>query len=116
MRVDRRRRLRGRDAVVRKSTRGEQRYLRTLGLRVYRARTARRWSQRELAARAGLSQVFVGSVERGRYGVDLVRIAYLARALDMSMADLVPELDLLDVAVDRSVDGTSNTVSGVSRL
>ena len=83
--------------MPRYSTVVEQRFLRELGRRVRSARTARGWSQRKLAVRAGMSPSVVTFVERADSGVDLVRFAYLARALDMSMAELLPGLDLLDM-------------------
>lgn len=61
-----------------------------------RVRTVRVWrnlTQEQLAHAAGVSPRSVTGVESGRTGVLLDKLFLLARALDVSVADLVRELD-----------------------
>ncbi|MBI5496820.1 MAG: helix-turn-helix domain-containing protein [Deltaproteobacteria bacterium] len=64
--------------------------LAALGGSVRARRTERGWSLRDLARRAGLSERFVGQVENGVGNPAVTRLHDLARALDCSMADLLP--------------------------
>lgn len=50
-------------------------------------------SQEELANRAGLDRTYVGGVERGERNVSLVNLVRLARALGISVADLLANID-----------------------
>lgn len=47
-------------------------------------------SQEALAESAGLHRTYVSSVERGERNVSLLNIERLAKALRVSMADLMP--------------------------
>ncbi len=57
-------------------------------LRKVRLRTS--ISQEELAERAGLHRTYVSSVERGERNISLVNIERLAKALGVTMRDLIP--------------------------
>lgn len=48
-------------------------------------------SQDELASRSGLHRTYIGSVERGETNLSLENIFVLAKALDCSSKELVPE-------------------------
>src|SRR5690242_20284340 len=48
-------------------------------------------TQTQLAAAAGVSQNFLSDVERGKAKGDVMLFAKLARCLDVSIEDLVPE-------------------------
>jgi len=52
-------------------------------------RKTRGLTQEGLAERANLHRTYVGDVERGERNVSLLNIARLARALSVSMAELV---------------------------
>lgn len=63
----------------------------SIGNRVREAREARGWSQQKLADEAGVSQTTIDKIEQGttkrsRY------LPYVAKALDLSIRDLSPEL------------------------
>ena len=49
-------------------------------------------SQEELAARASLDRSYVGGVERGERNVSLINLNKLARALDLTLAELLADL------------------------
>lgn len=55
-------------------------------------RKERGLSQEELAARASLDRSYVGGVERGERNVSLVNLNKLARALDLTLAELLADL------------------------
>ena len=57
-------------------------------LREVRGRTG--ISQEKLADRAGLHRTYVSSVERGERNISLQNIEKLAKALGVSMAELMP--------------------------
>ena len=52
-------------------------------------RTQQKISQEELAGLAGLHRTFVGSVERGERNVSIDNIEKLAKALNVSVVDLL---------------------------
>jgi len=57
--------------------------------RLREVRDAQGLTQRDVAARAGLSLGFVGAVERGRMAATVDTLARLAAALEVGAADLV---------------------------
>lgn len=57
-----------------------------VGAAVRAARSARGWSQAELARRSGVAQANVSIVETGRSDVRLSTLAAIARALDLELA------------------------------
>jgi transcriptional regulator with XRE-family HTH domain len=61
------------------------------GEHLRKVRAARHISQEELAHRAGLHRTYVSSVERGERNVTLETIEKLAKALNVSMAKLMPD-------------------------
>ena len=58
------------------------------GKRVRELRTARGFSQEELADRAGLHYTYVGGIERGERNPAFVNIGRIAAALGVSLAEL----------------------------
>lgn len=64
-----------------------------LGLAIARARRLRRFSQEELAARAGMDRTFVGGIERGEENPSFDKLLRLAEALDVSPSKLIAEAD-----------------------
>ena len=63
----------------------------TFGHIVRRRRHELDLSQEQLAERAGLHPNYVGSVERGERNIALENIIALAKALECSPKDLMPE-------------------------
>jgi transcriptional regulator with XRE-family HTH domain len=60
------------------------------GEKLRKLRTARGISQEALAGAAGLHRTYVSSVERGERNVTITTIQKLAKALKVSMAELMP--------------------------
>ncbi len=60
------------------------------GKKLRKMRLERSISQEKLADLAGLHRTYVSSVERGERNVTLLTIKKLAKALNVSMADLMP--------------------------
>ena len=60
------------------------------GKRLREVRTLRGISQEKLAELAGLHRTYISSVERGERNISLVNIESLAKALDVTMAELMP--------------------------
>lgn len=60
------------------------------GERLRELRSKKGISQEELAERAGLHRTYVSSVERGERNISLVNIEHLARALGVTLAELMP--------------------------
>ena len=50
-------------------------------------------SQEELASRAGLHRTYIGGIERGERNVSLANIYKLARAVDLSLGELLAGID-----------------------
>jgi transcriptional regulator with XRE-family HTH domain len=69
-------------------------YLRDFGLRLRLLRVARHLGQGDLAERSGLSRVYIGALERGVNGPNLIVLRRLAQALDLTTAELVDERTL----------------------
>lgn len=61
----------------------------TVGAVIRRERRGRRLTLRELAARAALSVVYLGEIERGKKCPSLPVLEYLAKALDLEAPDLL---------------------------
>jgi transcriptional regulator with XRE-family HTH domain len=64
-----------------------------LGHAVQRYRQAQGLSQEKLAERAGLHRTYIGGIERGLRNVSFLNLLKLAHALDMTLAELVQEID-----------------------
>jgi transcriptional regulator with XRE-family HTH domain len=58
--------------------------------RVFRANAG--LNQEQLAARAGISQAYIGKIESGRGNLTLTVLAALARALEVTPAQLISEI------------------------
>ena len=50
-------------------------------------------TQEDLAHNAGLHRTYLSDIERGTRNVSLVNIELLARALDLTLSDLVRQVD-----------------------
>jgi transcriptional regulator with XRE-family HTH domain len=61
------------------------------GERLREVRQQRAISQEKLAELAGLHRTYVSSIERGERNVSLVNIERLAGALNVTMAELMPD-------------------------
>lgn len=74
-----------------------------LGLEIAKARRARRWSQQELAQRAGISPLTLGSIERGTLTVAIgsgFEVAHLV-GLNLLGTDRNDLTDLVSRSQDR---------------
>jgi transcriptional regulator with XRE-family HTH domain len=60
------------------------------GIRLREIRLQKGVSQERLAELAGLHRTYVSSVERGQRNVSLINIERLAKALKVSLAELMP--------------------------
>jgi len=63
--------------------------LKRFGDEVRRLRKAKKWSQEELARKAGLHRTYIGSIERSERNVSLLNIERIARALNIQVRDLL---------------------------
>jgi transcriptional regulator with XRE-family HTH domain len=61
----------------------------TVATNVRRLRTARGWSQEDLADRAGLSARYVGQIERAQASMSVTVLGRIADALKVDAAELV---------------------------
>lgn len=59
--------------------------------RMREVRIERGLSQEALAALAGLHRTYIGSVERGERNISIDNMSRIAKALDVSLGDLVQE-------------------------
>ena len=64
-----------------------------LGKRVHDLRAARGWSQEEFAHVGGLHRTYIGQVERGEKNISFGNLVKLARALELTLPDLLGNLD-----------------------
>lgn len=64
------------------------------GAAMHKVRQRARWTQAELAARAGLSLTYVGELERGQRSPSLLTISRIAKAARMTGAKLLEEAGL----------------------
>jgi transcriptional regulator with XRE-family HTH domain len=69
------------------------RLLERFGERVRELRTRAGYSQESLAEASDLHRTYVGDIERGERNVSLVNIAAIARALEVSVSELVRGVD-----------------------
>ena len=65
--------------------------VRRVGLRVRRTRAARKLTMREVAAASGVSLRFLSQLEAGEANISIGRLASVARALGVSVVELVAE-------------------------
>lgn len=66
-----------------------QEYLETLGDRIQSLRKKMRWSQQELADRAGLDRTYISMVEHGKQNLTLGAVMKIADALDVPLGTLL---------------------------
>jgi transcriptional regulator with XRE-family HTH domain len=64
-----------------------------LGAQIRARRSELGFSQDELAHRCGLHRTYVGGIERGERNPSLVNLLKIARAFNMSVAELVEGID-----------------------
>lgn len=69
----------------------EKRIVKTLGRRVRKYRLQLGWSQMFLAAESGLDKSYIGSIERAEVNPSIKKIARIADALGVHVADLLDE-------------------------
>lgn len=63
-----------------------------LGKRIRERRKLRGWSQEQLADCAGVDRSYVGGIERGERNITFTMLCQLAKALEITVADLVTDL------------------------
>lgn len=63
-----------------------------IGIRIASLRTAKGWTQAELAELAGLQRTHVSRIEAGRYAVTLETIEAIAQAMGMTVDIIDPRL------------------------
>lgn len=64
-----------------------------LGERIRRLREERGWSQESFAHEGGLGRSFAGAIERGEKDIRLSTLMKLARALGVSLSQLLKGID-----------------------
>ena len=62
--------------------------LKAFGLRIKLLRVSRSWSQEQLAEAAGMHRTFIGQVERGQRGLNVLGLWRLAKAFNIPIGDL----------------------------
>lgn len=62
--------------------------IRRFGKRLQQLRKSKRWSQQELAARLDVEQSYISDIERGVFGPSFARLARLAEAFELTIAQL----------------------------
>ena len=70
---------------------GKQLTLVSFGQRIKELRLGRSISQEELADVAGVHRTYIGMIERGEKNITLLTMLKLAKALDVTLCDLVKE-------------------------
>jgi transcriptional regulator with XRE-family HTH domain len=68
--------------------------LMSLGAAIRRARADRGLSQEELAHRSGIDRSYMSSIERGGQNPGIISIVRIARAMDMTVTELMIEANL----------------------
>src|SRR5437773_2770801 len=64
-----------------------------IGTLVRARRTSMGWTLRDIAERSGVSTRFLSDLESGRGNISVARLADVARALDVTLASLLPSED-----------------------
>ena len=62
------------------------------GCRIRNLRVAQGMSQEVLAQKSGLHRTYIGGVERGERNISLINIEKIARALNLTLVDIVDGL------------------------
>lgn len=60
-----------------------------VGSTIRNTRQKRGWSQEELALETGLHRAYIGQIERGEKNIGLKNLEKIAKALDMSLSELL---------------------------
>src|SRR5438309_347246 len=79
------------------------RLYRDFGQRVRATRSGAGMSQEELGAKIGLSRTSITNVERGAQRIQLHTICRIAKALNVGVITLIPDLSLLEPAATREL-------------
>ncbi len=66
--------------------------LKRFGIRVRELRTAKGFSQESFASHCGLDRTYIGGIERGERNLALRNIAAIAKALDVTISELMKGL------------------------
>lgn len=64
--------------------------LKRFGCEVKKLRKAKGWSQEELGRRAKLHRTYIGSIERSERNVSLLNVERIAKALNITLKDIMP--------------------------
>jgi len=70
--------------------------LRRLGTRIRELRSKRGWSQEAFADIAGVHRTYMGHLERGEKNVSFMSMARVAKALGITMSNLLSGVDTPD--------------------
>jgi transcriptional regulator with XRE-family HTH domain len=62
--------------------------LKAFGLRIKLLRIARGWSQEQLAEETGMHRTFIGQVERGQRGMNIIALWPMSRAFGIGIGEL----------------------------
>lgn len=89
--------------------------LESLGRTVRGLRTGHGWSQAELARRAGVSPRFLVELEGGSGNISVLRLAEVARALDVSLVRLVAGLGPVHDELDELVSAGPERIEALLR-
>ena len=68
--------------------------LRALGAAIRRSRVERGISQEELAHRSSVDRSYMSSIERGNQNPGVVSVVRIARAMEMTVTELMAEAEL----------------------
>src|SRR5215203_2426118 len=71
----------------------DERRLKAFGLRMKLLRVSRGWSQEQLAEAAGMHRTFMGQVERGQRGMNILGLWRLSRAFGVPIGDLFTDVE-----------------------
>lgn len=67
----------------------ERHFLQQLGFRIRERRIELKMTQEELGQKCELHRTFIGSVERGERNIAILNLRQIARALRITLADLL---------------------------
>jgi transcriptional regulator with XRE-family HTH domain len=70
----------------------DRRTLAAVGEAVRRHRAERQMSQEDLALACGLDRTYIGGIERGERNVGVLNLARIARAIGISISDLLSDV------------------------
>jgi transcriptional regulator with XRE-family HTH domain len=69
---------------------GSHPYLTALGKRIRTLREERGWTQEDLEERSSVVRVYISRIEGGRQNPSVLKLRALARALKVTITDLLP--------------------------